>query len=253
MCYRFRGDRHLLDLPSKRRVIERLDCEGVRKVTFAGGEPLLDSDLPLLVRLLRERGVKTALCTNGDLLSETILNELAPYLDELTIAIDGSTPEVHGLMRSSAANFDVSLRLLYRLRSTPIRVDVSTVVTRTNYHDLENIRARVLTAGIPKWKVFQFYPLEDGFRNRDKLEISISDFARLDERLRHPDLEIDFRDAREETIRSYLHISPAGRMLVVEGAEYRDVGSFLDCEDLMQHLENAGFEFGIHGRRHWRD
>src|SRR5689334_14969452 len=101
MCYRFQGDRHRLDLSSKRRVADRLARESVRKVTFAGGEPLLDPDLPLLVRLLAQHGVKTALCTNGDLLSDELLDELAPHLGELTIAIDGSTPRIHGLMRSS--------------------------------------------------------------------------------------------------------------------------------------------------------
>ncbi len=253
MCYRFQGDRSRLDLSSKRRVFQRLIRENVHKVTFAGGEPLLDADLPMLVRLLSRQGVKTALCTNGELLSDSLLELLSTDLSELTVAIDGSTEEIHGAMRSSPGNLGVSLRILEKIGKTPIRMDVSTVVTRVNYDDLENIRALVLRSGISKWKVFQFYPLENGAKNRGALELSFDDFAKLRAQLAHPKLEIDFRDAREDTIRSYLHISPAGRMLIVEGADYRDVGSFLDCVDIQECLETCGFQFEIHRKRHWCD
>ena len=255
MCYRFVGDLHQIELRSKHQIAHRIVEEGIRKVTFAGGEPLLDRDLPDLVRQLNQQGVKTALCTNGELLTEARLVELAPFLDELTVAVDGSTPKIHGAMRSSPANFEVSLRLLQEVQKYSVSLDISTVVTRVNLHDLENIRDIVFSSGIHKWKVFQFYPLMMGAKNRAWLEVSAEEFTKVQALLasHRGSLEIDFRDAREETMRSYLHISQTGRLLIVKGGNYRDIGSVLECKNLVECLEENGFSFEIHRARHWRD
>lgn len=49
---------------------------GATGVTFTGGEPLLRSDLPEIVRICRESGMKAAIATNGTLLTEKLISNL---------------------------------------------------------------------------------------------------------------------------------------------------------------------------------
>src|SRR5690554_4332619 len=58
--------------------VSRLFVErGVRKIRLTGGEPTLRSDLPTLVRMLKELDVEVAMTTNA-----TLLARVAPALAE---------------------------------------------------------------------------------------------------------------------------------------------------------------------------
>jgi radical S-adenosyl methionine domain-containing protein 2 len=58
-----------------------------RKVTFAGGEPLLSPTVLADIGRARSLGLVTSLVTNGSLLDQDKINRLAPVLDWLTISI----------------------------------------------------------------------------------------------------------------------------------------------------------------------
>lgn len=255
MCYGYRLDSVNLGLDTKRRIADRIAAMDVRKVMFSGGEPLLDPDLPHLVKHLHTLGVKTGLSTNGELVTPKVLGELSPYLDEITIPVEGSTLNIHGRVRPPGQNFEVSMRLLKELKSYPIVADISTVVTRHNLADLPNIREIVRCSQVPKWKVFQFYPLEAGALNRETLAVSKKQFVEACAQLAEESapFEIDFRVADERVMRSYLHISPGGRMLIVSQDRYSDIGHFLDTEDILLCLNQNDFPFDIHLQRHRRD
>lgn len=62
---------------------------GVRKIRLTGGEPLLRSGLPELVRRLRPLGVELALTTNGLLLPRLAEPLAAAGLDRVTLSLDG--------------------------------------------------------------------------------------------------------------------------------------------------------------------
>jgi len=64
-----------------------------RKVTFAGGEPLLSITVLEDIAHAKRAGLVTSLVTNGSLLTEEKLRHLAPVLDWLTISIDSLNPE----------------------------------------------------------------------------------------------------------------------------------------------------------------
>ena len=66
-------------------------------------------------------------------------------------------------------------------------------------------------------------------------------------------IEIDFRPADDNTMLSYFHISPSGKMLLVVGNQYKDIGDYLLCNDLYDLLIDNNFNFETHKNRHFRD
>jgi cyclic pyranopterin phosphate synthase len=84
------------------RVVKSLLPLGLRKVRLTGGEPLLRSELPKLVSLLRALPeIEIALTTNGSLLAKQARALREAGLDRLTISLDSVAPEVFARMTDS--------------------------------------------------------------------------------------------------------------------------------------------------------
>ena len=90
-CYaRFEAERQEPRLPAKHlvTVMQQLTEVGVRRVTFAGGEPTLHRELQLLLRKAGELGLVTSIVTNGTRIDAAWLAKHGPYLRWLTLSID---------------------------------------------------------------------------------------------------------------------------------------------------------------------
>ncbi|MES1174703.1 MAG: GTP 3',8-cyclase MoaA [Myxococcales bacterium] len=84
------------------RVVSALVPLGLRKVRLTGGEPLLRSELPRLVAMLRALpGLELALTTNASLLGKQARALRDAGLDRLTVSLDSVAPEVFARMTDS--------------------------------------------------------------------------------------------------------------------------------------------------------
>jgi MoaA/NifB/PqqE/SkfB family radical SAM enzyme len=184
-----------------------------------------------------------------------VLSKLDGYLNELTVPVDGSNSKIHSYSRGLHESFTVSMQLLKIIKAFNIQTDISTVLSKYNVNDIPNILKIVLESGVRKWKIFQFYPLEVGWKNKDRFELSQTEFLFVTKELEKYKslIEIDIRASDNETMLSYFHISPNGKMLLVDRNKYRDIGNFLDCDDIHSILIKNKFNFKIHLNRHWRD
>jgi MoaA/NifB/PqqE/SkfB family radical SAM enzyme len=76
------------------RRLDKLRAFGTAAVACTGGEPLLHPDLDVLLRGMRERGMTSAVLTNGYLLSPKRIEALNQAgLDYLQISIDNVAPD----------------------------------------------------------------------------------------------------------------------------------------------------------------
>lgn len=139
-----------------------LDGARRRKVTFAGGEPLLSSTIVQDIAYASRIGLVTSLVTNGTLLTESMLDDLSSVLDWLTISIDSLDPETnrkigraHGRFQPSESRY---LELIDHARSVGIRVKINTVVSRMN--EEEDFRSFIRRSKPLRWKVFQVTRIE---------------------------------------------------------------------------------------------
>ena len=86
---------HNLGLDELKTLVDQMP--DLRRAVMHGiGEPLLNRELPAMIRLLKERGVYVLFNTNAALLTRRHQLELIESgLDELRVSIDGSTPETY--------------------------------------------------------------------------------------------------------------------------------------------------------------
>lgn len=92
---RLEGLKGVNALPLK-RLGELLSSFEVKKAVLGGGEPTVDKELPSVVKLLNEHGVRSTLLTNGyNLNGEAIDSLRRAGLDEACVSIKAFTKELH--------------------------------------------------------------------------------------------------------------------------------------------------------------
>lgn len=116
-------------------------------IGFTGGEPLLRSDMPLLIKHARSYGIPVTLNTNGILLNNaTILNRVVESdPTNINISLDGCCRETHDRLRGREGLFDKTvsgIRLLadnIGAAGSNTKITIVTVVSDANSEEIEAI------------------------------------------------------------------------------------------------------------------
>ncbi|MEJ2711542.1 MAG: radical SAM protein, partial [Anaerolineales bacterium] len=121
------------------RIIVRIKELGIRRIVFTGGDPLQNPEAVELIRFAKETGLETALSTTGDFVTSEILKSLSPFLDLISLPLDGSSEEINSRTKHPG-HFSAIMQSLAWLRSFPgVDVKVCTPVTRHNLSDVPAI------------------------------------------------------------------------------------------------------------------
>ncbi|WP_329428999.1 viperin family antiviral radical SAM protein [Streptosporangium sp. NBC_01495] len=143
-------------------VVVKLAEAGFRKITFAGGEPLLCPWIADLVRLASEMGLATSLVTNGSLLDDGVIDRLRGTLDWVTISIDSLKPPVLQVLGRRTAGRVIDghgyRMLCHNVKTSGFRLKVNTVVTSVNWR--EDMSEFIIESRPERWKIFQVLPVQ---------------------------------------------------------------------------------------------
>lgn len=120
--------------PDEHRAIARAFGDRLGKVRFTGGEPLLRSGLPALVRAYADEGVPLALTTNGVRLRERLPDLHAAGLRAATIHVDSLRPDRYRALMGDA-DLDQVLSAVRLAKETLDLVKVNVVVQRDRNDD----------------------------------------------------------------------------------------------------------------------
>lgn len=129
---------------------------GYSVLSVSGGEPLLYRPLLELLDHARGIGMRTTVTTNGLLLSERRLGELAGRVDVLAISVDGR-PQTHDVMRNSPGAFAKLESRLPHVARSGISFGFITTLTQSNVDEVEFV---VDLAGRYGAALVQVHPLE---------------------------------------------------------------------------------------------
>jgi len=137
--YPFLAEPHLMTAPELARIARAFVSLGVEKVRLTGGEPLLRTDVPEIIRTLKHdvRVPVVALTTNGWLLERMAAALRAAGLDRINVSVDSLDPAVAG--RLNGQGFDASrvLRGIDAAASAGLPVKVNCVLQRgVNDHQI---------------------------------------------------------------------------------------------------------------------
>lgn len=127
----------MISLEDAERNLQDLKRLGVRIVDFTGGEPLLHTELPDLLRIAKDLGFVTTITSNG-LLYPKRAHDLAGLIDMLHFSIDSPRAEEHNASRGVQCfeKLMESIKLALDLGEQP---DLLFTVTNENVHHLEEI------------------------------------------------------------------------------------------------------------------
>lgn len=139
------------DIPelSTKKASEAIDavCSlGIPFFDLSGGEPLLRKDLVVLAKRVASHGCLVSMNTNGTLLTEKRVNEIANVFDTVVVSLDGPK-EVHDTIRGVPGTYEKAVNAIRLLKENRVRVGINSVATPWNIDILpqfiEKFRNRV--------------------------------------------------------------------------------------------------------------
>ncbi|HET7486324.1 MAG TPA: radical SAM protein [Acidimicrobiales bacterium] len=157
------------------QAVEDAAALGYDVAGVSGGEPLLYRPLPALLRAARAAGMRTTVTTNGMVLTERKLEELAGLVDVLAISLDG-TPASHVEMRGDANAFSHMERWLPAVRASGVAFGFITTLTMHNAHELAWVADFAREQGA---SLLQIHPLELEGNAVERLPSSVPDATEL--------------------------------------------------------------------------
>ncbi|MCG2431846.1 viperin family antiviral radical SAM protein [Aequorivita xiaoshiensis] len=195
------------------KVVEKIAAAGFKKITFAGGEPLLCKWLPKLIKKAKQLGMITMIVTNGSKLTDAFLKENRAYLDWIAVSVDSLDEDINiKLGRAVIGKKPLSkayyCNLVDSIKKYGYGLKINTVVNKVNYKD--NFTEFIEYAKPKRWKVLQVLPIIG--QNDDKIhQFKITDAEYTYFVNTHKSVKVLVPESNEQIKGSYVMVDPAGR------------------------------------------
>ncbi len=213
------------------------------RLSFAGGEPLLDKHLTDKISFAYKNNLKISLITNGDLLTEEFLYENCSKIDILGISVDSFNDSTNlniGRATSLGCVPDYSniikLIVLARKINPDIEIKINTVVNQFNFN--EDMSSSIESIKPNKWKILKVLPSTPKSKSQEISDIKFNTFVN-----RHRHITCTSIEDNNTMFNSYLMIDPYGRFFYnqAEGG-YGYSQSILDV-GIANALETTDFNY----------
>ena len=137
-CYasRFLSLPHLT-VEERLRLIKELADNGVMHVGITGGEPLLEEDLELYIKEIRDRGMTCDINTNATLMNEEKARFLRRYDVFLYVSIDGASKETHEKIRGRG-NWERLMKGIEIISGEELEFSTVMTISKLNYREMED-------------------------------------------------------------------------------------------------------------------
>jgi len=196
-------------------LIDDLAAMGVPLVLFSGGEPLLRADIWDLARHAAGKGIRTALSTNGTLITAGVAERIRECgIGYAGISLDGVTGATHDRFRNSPGAFRKTIAAFAHCREAGIRCGVRVTLNRGNFAELEALIDRAVELGASRFCLYWLVPSGRGIGSYDQLQLGSEEVTGA--------LGLLYRKAKE---------IPADRM------EFLTVDAPQDCIHLLTSME----------------
>ena len=145
------------------RVIDEIAAHYKPILVLTGGEPLYRKDIYQIASHARERGLKTALATNGTLIDANAARMIKDSgIQRVSISIDGSDAASHDGFRGIPGSFDRTLKGVSHLKSAGIEFQINTTISRRNVDQIDVILKLAETIGAKALHLFMLVPVGCG-------------------------------------------------------------------------------------------
>ena len=207
--------------PDAATLTSRLDwilAHGVRTIHFCGGEPTIHPAMVQLVEHVHCRNAKTRLTTNGIVIPNELARVLRARRTEVKVSVHGDREHHNQILGCDA--FDQTTENLRRLTADGVRTTVQTTVIAGGEWVVEWAAQYCRGIGVRRLNILPFIPRGNGNARRAEYELSVSERARLHERVQRlrkslsGSLEVRWLDFTAQPV----PVVEADGMVVLEGA-----------------------------------
>ncbi len=153
-----RKDSQELSSAEAKEFIRDLAQMGVPLLLFTGGEPLLRHDFWELAECATENGLKTALSTNGTLITKEVAMRLKDSgIEYVGVSLDGAE-RTHDKMRNQPGCFRKAVQALRNCMEIGLKAGIRVTLTRDNYTEIEYLLALSRELRVPRFCVYWLVP-----------------------------------------------------------------------------------------------
>ena len=229
-CHRFLGIDEV-GYEDNKRIIDKLTEDKIYNVTFTGGEPLLYPNILELLKYAKEKGIKSKIITNGEILAKNPkMREIYNYLDSITLSIDSIDNDINEKLGRGYNHFIKIKEVLDSLKNHKLKVNINTVVSKVNLNYLEELGDFLKEYNLNTWRIFKFAPLRETAKlNEKEFEISNVEFRTHKPIFASfPNInKIEFRE-NDDMESKYLLIMPNAEVIITENNEDVVIGNILE-------------------------
>lgn len=138
-CYMNSGKANVNELDSKQwfALLSNLARHDIKEVIFSGGEILLHKQCLDIIKYAKNLGMIVRLKSNGVLWKKEWISDIAPFIDDIQISIDGINEEMNAKVRG-ASNFEKALSSVEWFLKCGTKVIIATTPTYENIDEMES-------------------------------------------------------------------------------------------------------------------
>jgi len=153
------------DLPTDKAlvIISQIADFGSPILVLSGGEPLYRHDIFQLAEYATSRGLRTALATNGTLVTKDVAQKIKQSgIKRVSISLDGSDAHTHDSFRGIPGAFDAAVYGMRNLQALGVSVQINTTIARHNAHQLPAVLDLARSLGADALHTFLLVPVGCG-------------------------------------------------------------------------------------------
>ena len=153
------------DLPTGRalNIISQIADYGNPILVLSGGEPLYRHDIFQLAEYANSRGLRTALATNGTLVTADVAQRIKDTgIKRVSISLDGADAATHDSFRGIPGAFEAAIYGMKNLQRLGVSVQINTTIARHNAHQLPDVLALARRLGADALHTFLLVPVGCG-------------------------------------------------------------------------------------------
>ena len=153
------------DLPTGKalNIISQIADYGNPILVLSGGEPLYRHDIFKLAEYANSRGLRTALATNGTLVTADVAQRIKDSgIRRVSISLDGSDADTHDAFRGIPGAFDAAIYGMKNLQRLGVSVQINTTIARHNAHQLPAVLDLARRLGADALHTFLLVPVGCG-------------------------------------------------------------------------------------------
>jgi len=153
------------DLPTKKAldIISQIADFGNPILVLSGGEPLYRADIFELAEYATGRGLRTALATNGTLVTKDVAQKIKQAgIKRVSISLDGVDATTHDAFRGIPGSFDAAIYGMKNLQALGVSVQINTTIARHNAHQLPAVLDLARNLGADALHTFLLVPVGCG-------------------------------------------------------------------------------------------